>query len=527
MTVPLFHRADKSLFLERKEHATTADDYIAVSHVWGTPETITPTEVDGVAGLVQLSPGKKDILSILRREDVCGESWFWMDLFCIDQAETASISITDQLMGIPMVYKSSRCVKVLFEHPVCDAWHSSTLRVLSNLGRNLDVEGFKVEELAHTRRCPHLLFFDPWFERLWTRQEGLYGEILEIVVLNPVPCARLQDSSRNKVSGWIAEGSSLAKRTVAESFLYDKLAYHGVSLVNAEQGHFNLYLDLIYRHRLDISKYGGVRGPAPTYSPILEAWRSGRTTTKQRDYVLAVFPDISGYVVPPAARKKTLPELLEDALGQPPIRNRFDIVSKVPRGMMMEPKSLKDSMTSWIPPEPANVGEAYDTCVLWLRDQHTPAAKEKLTLITKQATLSNLELSMAGVSSLRELCTHSIDTVKHMMLVSITGPCTGVMREDVGTPRGLVQQYLVHQFAPVAVAQHLGPTGGMASLYLGSTGVISFDSVKDVPAGVFNEELRRYLPKPLNLSSIVEALRGHTDAAVVLRTPASFTPGLV
>ena len=98
------------------------------------------------------------------------------------------------------------------------------------------------------------------------------------------------------------------------------------------------------RHRLDISKYGGSRGPAPTYSPILEAWRSGRTTTKQRDYVLAVFPDINGYLVPPAARKKSFHELLTDALTQAPIRTRFDIVSKVPRGMMMQPKSSKDSM---------------------------------------------------------------------------------------------------------------------------------------------------------------------------------------
>ena len=45
--VRVCQRADNSLFLERKPKATTDDDYIAISHVWGTPETITPTEVDG------------------------------------------------------------------------------------------------------------------------------------------------------------------------------------------------------------------------------------------------------------------------------------------------------------------------------------------------------------------------------------------------------------------------------------------------------------------------------------------------
>lgn len=39
-------KVDKSLFIERKT-STTADDYIAISHVWGTPETIAPTEVEG------------------------------------------------------------------------------------------------------------------------------------------------------------------------------------------------------------------------------------------------------------------------------------------------------------------------------------------------------------------------------------------------------------------------------------------------------------------------------------------------
>lgn len=43
-------RADGSLYLERKPHATTADDYIAISHVWGTPETIRPTAVEGMEG---------------------------------------------------------------------------------------------------------------------------------------------------------------------------------------------------------------------------------------------------------------------------------------------------------------------------------------------------------------------------------------------------------------------------------------------------------------------------------------------
>jgi hypothetical protein len=196
-------------------------------------------------GIVQLSPGKEDILSILRRQDICANSWFWMDLFCIDQTETASISITDQLTAIPSVYKSSRCVKVLLESPICEAWAYSARSVIDRIDSKLDQEVFQEEELAHSRKCHRLLFCDPWFERLWTRQEGLYGLVVDIVILNPVPCQRLVTSGRDEVAGWMAEGSALAKRTTAESFLFDKLAYHGVP--QAEDVHFELYLDLVYR----------------------------------------------------------------------------------------------------------------------------------------------------------------------------------------------------------------------------------------------------------------------------------------
>jgi hypothetical protein len=201
-------------------------------------------------GTIALSPKKQDILKILYREDVCGDSWFWMDLFCIDQDDSPSnsISIADQLLAIPQVYKSSRCVKVLLEYPICEGWHAAALRVLSaqREGESVNVDVFKGEEIAHSRRCPHLLCFDPWFERLWTRQEGLYGASLDIVVLDPIPCRRFENKSSSYASRWVAEASGVEKRLGVESFLNDKMAYHGVELLTDERL-FKLYTDLAYR----------------------------------------------------------------------------------------------------------------------------------------------------------------------------------------------------------------------------------------------------------------------------------------
>ena len=71
----LFNRSTFRQFLERNVDATTADDYIAISHVWGDPSTrpIKKVFVDG-AGEIELSPAKTDILPILYRDDVCGKS---------------------------------------------------------------------------------------------------------------------------------------------------------------------------------------------------------------------------------------------------------------------------------------------------------------------------------------------------------------------------------------------------------------------------------------------------------------------
>ena len=119
---------------------------------------------------MQLSPGKKDILVILSRPDICGFDWFWMDLFCIDQTESASISISDQLMSIPRVYKSSRCVKVLLEHPVCDLWHAKAMEVLT--------KSYCQRPNEHQLLCP-----PRWF------MQGILGATTAVIGRTVVPSA--------------------------------------------------------------------------------------------------------------------------------------------------------------------------------------------------------------------------------------------------------------------------------------------------------------------------------------------------
>ncbi|KAF9264209.1 hypothetical protein L218DRAFT_998940 [Marasmius fiardii PR-910] len=486
--VRISERSDGSLFVERKPNATTNDHYIAISHVWGTPETIQPTYIDGV-GIVQLSPGKKDILSILRRENVCGDKWFWMDLFCIDQADGALISIADQLMAIPSIYKSSQCVKVLIETPVCENWQNQVSEIISS--GSVDTELFEEQELKHARKCPHMLFSDPWFERLWTRQEGLYGLVLEVVVLNPVPCSRLHPGTFTAQEGWKVEGKSVAKRTTVEFFFFDKLTYHGLDVSQVEKSQFCFYLDFVYRHRVDVTVYGGTAGPAMSYSPILEAWRSSRITTKARDYVLAVFPDIHGYAVPAHARKMSFHELVTNALGQSTIKERFDVASRVPKGMMMGTSS-KLSTTPWLLQNPSSVSEAYDSLLVCLPEKLKTATDAKFFMVARNVKLEELDLSRSNMSEIKNVWDTTTDIIRHVVYVSPTGPCTGTMTRDVDSDQSFLHRYFVHQFMPSAVERYLAPSK-FGALNLTSAKILSFDRVKNIADDVFSCELRRFL----------------------------------
>jgi hypothetical protein len=309
---------DGSFVIERKNDATD-DDYIAISHVWGDPSTIEKALVNG-AGVIELIPGERDILSILRRDNICGEDWFWMDLFCIDQSPSSPINISEQLQAIPQIYKSSRLTKLLIESPICREWPKTAQRA-----RFSDVDVFHEEEARHSRKCPNLLFFDPWFERLWTRQEGLNGMCLEVVVLHWIDCQRhtvhLSDMAR-----WKTEGELTLRQQYALQFIRDKLSYHGL---HQDTNEFTSYFNFMYDLDLNVSGLGGVVGPSDVYVPFTAAWRSARRTTKERDYVLAVMPDVDGYTVPPQAREHSFEWLLSDAFDQISNHPSLSIISSL------------------------------------------------------------------------------------------------------------------------------------------------------------------------------------------------------
>jgi len=58
-------REDGTPYIERNREASVDGDYIAISHDWGSPDTIQAVEVEGMDEPVQLSPGKIQISRFL------------------------------------------------------------------------------------------------------------------------------------------------------------------------------------------------------------------------------------------------------------------------------------------------------------------------------------------------------------------------------------------------------------------------------------------------------------------------------
>ncbi|KAB2578821.1 hypothetical protein DBV05_g2578 [Lasiodiplodia theobromae] len=481
-------RDDKSLFVERKQTLTTEESYVAISHVWGDPATIKTVHIDGV-GPVKLSPGKKDFLHILRRPDICGAGWFWLDLFCIDQSPDSPIPISAQLMAIPTIYRSSAVVVVLIESPVCGSWIEDAIRVAEYGVINSDV--FNIEEAAHARKCPNLVFMDPWFDRVWTRQEGLYGMKLRMIFLNKVTCARFATAPAHDGDRWLAEQQAVAKRAEAATFITDKLVYHGIPDDGGIASEC-FYFDLMYKQRVDVANYSGEVGPASGYMPIRDAWRSNRTTTKPRDYVLAIFPDIEGYRVPLNVRNLSFSQLLEDAYEQVRKngRGRSFILPKIPRSMITTMAS--DSDRPWTMEDPANISQAYDSIV----DVSKAGPVEEQQTGLRKVLLRPLEVrDQTALEGLVKLCESSVDLVQHIVLAAPSGPFLGSARA-FQHEKALLHRFFAQRFGESALRQYsTRESSGISPTILkrlGSHGSVNLEKLKYTEE-VFEEELKRLL----------------------------------
>lgn len=536
-------RPDGTLYVERRQASTKEESYVAISHVWGDPATIQTYDIDGI-GPVKLSPWKKDILNILKRPEICGNGWFWLDLFCIDQRPESPISISSQLTTIPVIYKSSRVVVVFIETPVCQQWADSAEQAAHE--GLVDNEAFKIEEASHARKCPNLSLMDPWFDRLWTRQEGLYAMELKMIFLNQTVCARLT-TAMLPLERYKTERKTIAKReTVIRSFVIDKLKYHGIPSDEADT-RMHAYVDLLYKRQFNVSQHGGKVGPVDKYMPIMEAWRSGRTTTKPQDYVLAVFPDIEGYRKPQNFRELSFSQLLADACGQfgGNTSNGSNLVPEIPKSLMTTMSS--DSELPWPLDNPANVTEALDYFFM----MRNAFSTEKQTIVSdyvfgvdgNKSNNNSVHIRPINIQNkerLEELvtiCKSNTSLVRHVSLSPPSGPFLGP-DQQLNDERNILHRFFAIKFAKAAVGQwrsdpiYRDAIRTMAPIHaLTYLGDVNTDKIQ-LEGETFQKELKIFLICLICGTTISCATEMSNDLELVMFTVEEMTgikeiPGLV
>lgn len=430
--------------------ASTAMKYIAISHVWGTPGEVTRKTVRGVPWEVDLSPGKQDVLQLLS-DELPSNGWFWMDIFCIDQRPTSPIPIAEQLNSIPEIYRSATCVKVLIESPICHEYIREANGHYGNCMHleDMNITNYLASERLHARKCCSQLFLDPWWDRVWTRQEGLYALTLDFIFLKMVECQRYELTTRDADKYVTTSCHKLSQKAI-RAFIDDKWAYHG--LPPEDQRRHVAYLNLVVERRLDMRTMPGAEtGPVAAYSPFESAWVSRRTTSKARDYVLAVLPDVPGYAVPTNAKTMSFPDLLRDAFHQ--LRSSCgyqDLIARIPECLLVAPGRSSTGIAPAICEAPVDISHAYDAFLPIsgdadrTNDQIDPIPSQESTVVPGDIVLWEVSLTKDGVA---EIADSYIQTCSYesFLAVPALSPCTGEPAPNIPLEEAMVFRYLRHK----------------------------------------------------------------------------------
>jgi hypothetical protein len=297
-----------------------------------------------------------------------------------------------------------------------------------------------------------MLYYDAWFDRLWTRQDGLYAAKLDFMALNTVDCLRY-DTSQSNDRKWVTEGDNRLRREMVFTLIADKLKYHGAPL--REGYHTAAFFNMVYVRNIRIDHFEGQISPLDGYSPIDEAWRSNRATTKSRDYVLAIFPDIKGYQVPSNARAYKFRELLLDAINQlvgqgPPV------ALKVIDTLMNPGGAEQGGTIPFILEQPDSASEAFDTFTTLdsePRDATTPKYANKghpeIVPISSSLRLETISMTPDDLPALVTLWSSTANNRMHYLTVCLSGPC---LANNWGvSPENLCFRYLAFQFGKVRI----------------------------------------------------------------------------
>ena len=259
-------------------HDLQSVSFIAISHVWGD------TEYQDLPGfdLWQIPVSRHKMAFILDRlPQMVENSWFWMDIICVDQRnEDAGIAVVDH---IPDIFR--RAAKTLV---IRDG--DGLMSCCRNTIGTFDLDQRWHQTLYDHLRSKHLaeLLSDSWLERLWPLQEAILSNNLQFASCadrdistfrfygENLTLRRMQDDLWTVSHAWVSYGRE--KEDVSGPFEDDALKFMNAFLHNGTVTRPNL--------------------PEATFGSRGFGWElrqhsnSRRKTAKPRDFILAIMPPV-------------------------------------------------------------------------------------------------------------------------------------------------------------------------------------------------------------------------------------------
>lgn len=357
------------LAIENLEVPLEEGQATAISYAWGEfnrQQVLVGHSEDEGRRRVTLELGEEwSVQDVIERlAELSSNSPIWLDQLCIVQKDEA---IRETLAKIPAIFSTFHVVALMPDHP-CKCLDEFVHKFkLHNPDEwtDLDDHAKAIKQgMKDYQECISFTAPSSWFRRLWTRQELMYSRRIHCVWASKItpPCvrgqrldtdgaARLPRYLAHKRQSFLDQGYNhsdaykklcdqqerLAKHARQEMLTYALLSLDSVV---EKESYFHVFL-----HGAALKNGSRFDATSPGKSTI-NFWKElafltlsfksdlvTRTSTHLQDYVLAVFPDWTEYVVPEKPGTHKMHSLMQDALNQLRAKEAMTILTTAPQGL--------------------------------------------------------------------------------------------------------------------------------------------------------------------------------------------------
>jgi hypothetical protein len=300
--------------LEREIRPVHQTEFIAISHVWG--DNVAWQTVAGVDGEILVSSEKKAFLHE-EMPSVVGDSYFWMDILCVNQRDKAAR--VDVTQHIPTIFR--RAVKTIVVRDSV-GFQPCCFEAMGSPGDENLVDSDNMFRLVDHASAIHELddFSDGVLSRLWVFQEIMLSDVVQFV-----------RCPRSKIGRVVSPITSRLNYIFYIIAFYENLWMMTTSWIwyGLEPPYYEKWPRYRPEHNLGFIKAFcdtttvTSRPPRPNLLPMYPGKRyfqhqlqSTRCTSKARDFILAIMPQYGFYKVPSDAKSMTFTQLFLDCCDQ-------------------------------------------------------------------------------------------------------------------------------------------------------------------------------------------------------------------